>query len=113
MLVTERISDLRKDIGYKQIDVANYLNIPLRTYGTYERAEIEASDDIKMSLAKLFNVSIDYLVGLTNFPTPLNLSDEYVRVPFSLSEQSKIDLMNYLKLLQIRDSQASKTKFNK
>lgn len=62
-----RIADLRLDNDYKQLDVAKILDVKHDTYSKWERGindiPIEKSND----LANLYNVSLDYLLGLSDY----------------------------------------------
>ena len=61
-----RLKELRKEKNLYQIDVANYLNLKQNSYSQYE-TETSNIPTIKLKkLALYFNVSIDYLLGLTD-----------------------------------------------
>ena len=62
----ERLKDTRKKSTILQKDVAATLRLPLRTYQSYEYGEAEPSLQTLVNIARLFEVSIDYLVGLTD-----------------------------------------------
>ena len=68
----ERIRNLREDRDLKQKDIAEYLKIHQTTYSDYELGKLNIPIDVLIKLAKFYNTSIDYLVGLTNTPTPYN-----------------------------------------
>lgn len=59
---TENIRALRKKSNYKQEDVSRILNIQRQTYCNYENASRTPPLEIVVALAKLYNVSVDYLV---------------------------------------------------
>ena len=63
---TERLIELRKEDRKTQEEMANILNIKRSTYGAYERGQILPPYDKIESIAKYFNVSVDYLMGNTN-----------------------------------------------
>lgn len=64
------LKKLREEKNLKQIDVANGSNITVRTYQYYESGKQEPNVSRLKKLAIFFDVSMDYLVGLTNNPTP-------------------------------------------
>ena len=66
----ERIRDLRVDHSYTQQQVADYLGVRQNTYSQYEIGVLNYPVEVLIKLALLYNVSIDYLVGLTDDPTP-------------------------------------------
>ena len=63
----QRLKDLREDKNLKQIDLANMLGLTNQSaYQRYESGKIELPMHYFIMLAKFYNVSIDYIVGLTN-----------------------------------------------
>ena len=67
-----RIKDLREDRDASQRQVAEFLGLYTTTYARYERGEQEVPFCIAIALAKFYNVSLDYLAGLTNEPRKLS-----------------------------------------
>ena len=65
----QRIRDLREDADLKQLDVATQLHISAQQYSLYERGDREIPFHHVITLAKFYNVSIDYIAGLTNNKT--------------------------------------------
>ncbi|WP_304459124.1 helix-turn-helix domain-containing protein [Alicyclobacillus sendaiensis] len=66
----ERLIELRTQRNLKQRDLAEFLGIALRSWQRYEAGEREPTVDQLMELARFFGVSLDYMVGLTDDPTP-------------------------------------------
>ena len=62
----ERLRDLREDSDMKQREVADVLSISVQQYSLYERGDREIPFHHVITLAKYYNVSIDYIAGLTN-----------------------------------------------
>ena len=62
----QRIRDLREDADLKQKDLAQMLNVSIQQYSLYERGEREIPFHHVITLAKYYDVSIDYIAGLTN-----------------------------------------------
>ena len=60
-----RLKDLREDKDLKQEDVAKFLNISQTNYSKYELGKINIPISSLIKLAKFYNTSIDYLLGLT------------------------------------------------
>ena len=61
---TKAIKDERIDHDYLQKDIAKLLNISNQYYSRYENGQVDMPIRHLITLAKLYNVSIDYLVGL-------------------------------------------------
>ncbi|WP_077302437.1 helix-turn-helix domain-containing protein [Virgibacillus pantothenticus] len=65
---SERLTDVRVENGFGQKDIAEKLNITTSAYGYYEQGKNEPSIETIRTLAKLFDVSTDYLLGLIDQP---------------------------------------------
>ena len=63
-----RLKDLREDGNriIKQQDIADLLNTSQQTYSLWELGVREIPFHHVITLAKYYNVSIDYIAGLTN-----------------------------------------------
>ena len=64
-----RVRDLREDADKTQKEIAEMLNMQVTTYGEYERQDRRVPADFIIKIAKLYNVSCDYVLGLTNDKT--------------------------------------------
>ena len=64
----QRIRDLREDRDLKQKDLAKHLCCSQQVYSNYELGQRDIPTDVLIRLAKLYDVSTDYLLGLTNNP---------------------------------------------
>lgn len=65
-----RIRDLREDRDLSQGQIAKCLMCDQSLYSKYERGERELPLRFAVKLAEFYGVSIDYLVRLTDDPTP-------------------------------------------
>lgn len=66
----KRIEDLRIDNDRTQAQIAEYLGCQREVYRRYEKGTRQIPVDMLIQLSKLYDVSIDYLVGLTSEKTP-------------------------------------------
>lgn len=65
--INERITDLRTMTGLSQKELADRIDVPTSTLCRIEQGKIaNVSNDVLIKLANFFNVSTDYLLGLTN-----------------------------------------------
>lgn len=69
-MLFKRVRDLREDNDYTQKQIAEILKIHQTTYSDYELGNLNIPVDVLIELAKLYNVSIDYIVGLTDETKP-------------------------------------------
>ena len=67
----KRLKDLREDHDLTQAKLAENIGLYTTTYVRYEHGERELPLDIAVALAKFYNVSLDYIAGLTTTPKPL------------------------------------------
>ncbi|MBP1575973.1 MAG: helix-turn-helix transcriptional regulator [Oscillospiraceae bacterium] len=70
MNYAERIRALREDYDKTQTEIAQLLKIGQRTYCDYELGKTRIPVDSLIILAKLYNVSMDYICGLSDVQTP-------------------------------------------
>lgn len=70
MYNTERIENLRIDADKTQQQIANILVCQREVYRRYEKGERELPLWAAIKLAEYYDVSLDYLVGLTAKRSP-------------------------------------------
>ena len=61
-MIGARIAALRKKAGWSQADLARQLQCSASAVGMYEQGRREPSADLLVRLARLFDVSTDYLL---------------------------------------------------
>ena len=66
-----RLRDLREDHDLTQDQLVAMLGLNKTTYTNYEQGKREIPFALVIRLAKLYNVSIDYIAGLADAPLPL------------------------------------------
>lgn len=64
----QRIRDLREDNDFTQKFVAEKLSFSSINYAKIERGEIVLTAEILIKLSALYNVSTDYILGLSDCP---------------------------------------------
>ena len=69
-ILAKRLRKCREISGLTQIKVAIYCDITEKAYQNYELGVHEPRLSILVRMAEFYKVSIDYLVGLTDDPTP-------------------------------------------
>ena len=103
MTFGERLRYLREEKELRQKDVAERMKISTRMIGYYESDKHFPSDaQMVIALAKFFDVSLDYLFGISNVKNS-NTMNEFEALFAELSEENKksaIDYLNYLKDMQ-------------
>lgn len=66
-----KLYDLRKEKGVRQIDVANILEVSKQCYSNYEKGFREPDFASLQKLAEYFEVSVDYILGISDTRTVL------------------------------------------
>ena len=66
-----RIKDLREDRDLKQADVARIIHTTQQQYSNIETGKADISGEKLILLAKYYNVSVDYILGLSKEAKPL------------------------------------------
>ncbi len=66
----ERIRNLREDEDLTQEQMEANIHVPQRTCAYYESGERMVTPQSLIKLAKFHNVSVDYLLGLTDQKEP-------------------------------------------
>lgn len=64
----KRMRDLREDNDKTQQEIAEILNTSQTMYARYERGANELPIHHLLALAEYYNVSTDYLLGITDKP---------------------------------------------
>ncbi len=81
LYIGNRLKQLRNEYGILQKDLAEQLNLSQQTISLYESNKRQPDYDTLRTIAEFFNVSTDYILGITNIKEPMNIisdvSDEY------------------------------------
>ena len=68
MKYQKRLKDIREDHDLTQEDLAKILQTSQQYYGKYENGKYELPFSRAIELAKFYNISLDYIAGLTDEP---------------------------------------------
>lgn len=98
-MIGERLSDLRKEAGLTQNELAAILNINKHSISSYEREKSEPPDAIKIAIARYFNVSTDYLLGISDFEKTFDVTKKYFELPDGFPDSAKKSLAEYAEFL--------------
>ncbi len=99
MTFGERLRELRQDNDETQAEIGKLLNIGARMISHYEKDEHFPRDYKSIILlAEHFNVSIDYLFGVSNIKNFNNLKS-LISDYGNLNETSKAELHDFMKFL--------------
>ena len=88
LMYSVRLRELRKEFRYTLDDIAKKLDIARSTYAGYETGHRKPSLETLSQLATIYNVSTDYILGLTNERDPK-------KVEYNASEYLKKEDLNW------------------
>lgn len=72
MQYAQRLKDLREDRDLTQEEIARVIKTSQSYYAQYENGKRELPFSRAIELARFYNVSLDYLAGLTDSQKPIN-----------------------------------------
>ena len=85
-----KLAMLRKEHGYTQEQLSDFLNLTRSAISNYELGLNEPSLDTMVAIADLYGVSLDWLMGRTNLRYNFNLENkENLEVIIKLYETLK------------------------
>ena len=107
--IGQKLSQQRKANNVTQKHIAEHLGIHPNSYQMFEYDKAKPSYENLVKLCELFNVSADYILGLTDVPRPLQgepLSnyDEVVLVKSPKQQSSDSDWRAYRDVLEWLDN---------
>lgn len=84
-----RLKELREDRDLKQAEIAKKLSLSAMAVSRYEREENALTPDLIAKFCKLYGVTADYLLGLSNQPhlTVSDLDTELIRAYHAAPEE--------------------------
>ena len=68
----QRIKDLREDADLSQRELVEELGMYKTTYANYETGKRDIPLGVAIKLAEFYNVSLDYIAGISKKKIPLN-----------------------------------------
>ena len=84
-MLGERLASLRRQESISQKELGEKQNISHYTISSYEKGRSEPNDEIKVRIARYFNVTLDYLVGLVDQPYPYDREEGVLYLPQGMS----------------------------
>lgn len=112
MEIGKTLTALRLEKGLYQKELAAYLNVSIGTISNYEKGVHSPDLATLCKLADYFGVTVDYLLGRTNYrynPETLNqhVSIDYtvadiINTTLELNPRDVTSMLEYLELLKLR-----------
>ena len=94
----ENLAELRKESGYDQKKLGELLGVSYHTISSYERGRSQPNHEMLIRIAKLFDVSLDYLLGLRRDRVSYREQDNVI-VPKALPKSEYLKIEEYIQFL--------------
>lgn len=107
MLFGERLLSIRKKKKVSQDELAKLIGVHAPVIGRYERNEVKPSIEVATNIANALEVSLDYLVGITDVNLDSDVLKQILDVQ-KLNEEDKKQITSTINAL-LRDAKARKT----
>ncbi len=89
----QRIAQLRKEKGLNQVGLGLKLNVSQKMISAYESGNHQPSVDTLLELSKIFNVSVDYIIGNSDIKST---AEKFSKNGLSNEEIELLDLFKAL-----------------
>ena len=96
----ERLAELRKDCGMTQRELAG-LQVSVTTISGYENNRKTPNDEDKVKIARIFNVSLDYLLGAIDDEIALDRAN-IITLPKDFPIEVSESVREYAELMAIK-----------
>jgi len=103
-MIGERLAELRKEQRMTQRELAKQLSVSEKTISSYENNHNNPHDEIKIQIAKIFNVSLDYLLGAIDVELLLDRSNVIILPKYFPIEANK-EIGLHIELLSFKYKQ--------
>ena len=74
--ICQRVRELRKEKRYSQKEMADILGLERSSYAYYGLGRVQLSIDVLCTLTQLYDVSADYILGLSDNRHPERKEDQ-------------------------------------
>lgn len=86
-MLAKRLRELREENEYTQKDIADKIGLTKSAYGYYERGKSVPDAQTLVQLSKIFDVTTDYLLGLSDDKKPIEDLTEKQKQALRLADQ--------------------------
>jgi len=105
----EILAELRQDKKMLQKELGQRLGVSVATVSAYECNKTTPSDEIKIKIARIFNVSLDYLLGLTKEKIDLDRKNVLI-LPQPYPVEVREEMLDYARVRNARIAKRRSTK---
>jgi len=101
-MLGERLSVLRRGKKMKQKELADILGLQESAISLYETNRSDPSDKVKVDIAKHFDVSLDYLLGVIDECVPYYNSEKFMAFPTDMTIDEKMLLLQFRDFIEFK-----------
>ena len=118
-MLENRLRELRIKAGLKQEDLIKRFNLSSGRYSQYETGKRKPDYDLLIELADFYNVSLDYLLGRTNAPSPLvkdktpSYQEEVLRDIEDITPEMASEVRQFINYLKHKEEAATEASMGK
>ena len=88
--VAEKIKELRTDLKMNQKNFAAAIGIRQSTLSSYENCVVTPSNDVLLTIAQKFHVSLDWLFGLSQNKVQISTLSDIIWVLLQINESNEL-----------------------
>jgi transcriptional regulator with XRE-family HTH domain len=88
--IAEKIKELRTDFKINQKNFAEAIGIKQSTLSSYENGVVTPSNDVLLTIAKKFHVSLDWLFGLSESKVQISTLSDIIWVLLEMNESTEL-----------------------
>ena len=99
-MIGERLKKIRTERKIKQEELAEILGVKKTSISMYETGKNDPTDKIKIEIARYFNISLDYLIGVIDEPVPYYNREKFIMLPSGLSLDEKKHINYFFNLVE-------------
>ena len=101
-MIGNRLKILRRDKKINQEDLAMAIGVQKSAISRYETDRDTPSDKIKVAIARYFDISLDYLLGVIDEAIPYFDKEKYFKLPAGMTTEEKTMMREFFDYLEYR-----------
>jgi len=101
-MIGKRLNELRRKRKMTQKDLAAILGVQKTAVSLYETNRNDPSDKIKVDIAKYFDVSLDYLLGVIDECVPYYSKNRFLLLPPEMTDEENMLLSQFCSFIEFR-----------
>ena len=101
-MLGERLKFIRKANKVRQEDLADIIGMKKSTISLYETNRTDPSDLTKVEIAKYFNISLDYLMGVIAEPVPFYKEDLFIALPKGFGVEDRKFICDFVQFIDTK-----------